>query len=68
MTQTTEPTASQLVHNKLYHPVIDADGHYVEFMPRGRCPRPRTGNIREGVGPGGLSLTRTVPVFSGGSP
>ncbi len=33
MTQATRPTASQLVHSKLDHPVIDADGHYVEFMP-----------------------------------
>jgi len=27
------PTASETIRQQLSHPVIDADGHYVEFMP-----------------------------------
>ena len=29
----SRPTASERVHPRLDHPVIDANGHYVEFMP-----------------------------------
>ena len=29
----SRPTASECVHRRLDHPVIDANGHYVEFMP-----------------------------------
>ena len=29
----SRPTASERVRRQLDHPVIDADGHYVEFMP-----------------------------------
>jgi predicted TIM-barrel fold metal-dependent hydrolase len=29
----SRPTASELVHQELDHPVIDADAHYIEFFP-----------------------------------
>ena len=33
MSQPARPTASERVHSQLDHPVIDADGHYVEYFP-----------------------------------
>ena len=33
MSQRTEPTASEVVRSRLSHPVIDADGHFLELMP-----------------------------------
>ncbi len=29
----SRPTASELVHSRLGHPVIDADGHFLEYQP-----------------------------------
>ena len=29
----SRPTASELVHSRLEHPVIDADGHFLEYQP-----------------------------------
>jgi predicted TIM-barrel fold metal-dependent hydrolase len=33
VTQPSRPTASEQVRRELDHPVIDADGHYVEYFP-----------------------------------
>ncbi len=33
MSQPARPTASERVRSRLDHPVVDADGHYVEYFP-----------------------------------
>ena len=76
----SRPTASELIARQLDHPVIDADGHYIEFMPalssylreEGVAPEEMfSGNLALGAGSiqaGGLSQEERARVRATRSP